>query len=196
MSKPVYGFDSRATATRLSEFANSIGGKKSGLSGSGFATSGFQIAYGEATSAITAAVGDNLGSGTAKVENWDVNATTVTRSQPSAAQSLTVFNTEESSFSTGDPVLILKVSSSYIVFTPPAPAAGSGATGYGALTSDLGASDNTASITLDATSPLDANTAITATNWVGMDGLTGAKCIVSKTGTEYILIQLACPETP
>ena len=197
MSKPVYGFDSRETATRLSEFASAIGGKKSGLSGSGFATSGFQIAYGEATSAITAASGDDLGTGTVKVENWDVNATPVTRSQPTTAQALTVFNTEEESFSTGDPVLVFKVSSSYIVFAPPTSNAGSGATGYGALTSDLGASDTTASITLDASSPLDPSTAITATNWVGMDGLTGAKCIVSKTGTEYILIQLQCPpETP
>ena len=193
MSEPVYGFDSRATAVRLSEFASGIGGKKSGLTGSAFGTSSFQIAYGEATATITAASGNNLGTGTVKVENWDVNATTVTRAQPSEAQSLTVFNTEEESFSIGDTVLVFKVASSYIVFAPPTAASGSGATGYGALSSSLSSTDATASISLDSSSPLDPGASITATNWVGMDGSSGAKCIVSKTGTEYILIQLACP---
>ena len=195
MSEPVYGFDSRATAVRLSEFASGIGGKKSGLTGSAFATSSFQIAYGEATATITAASGNNLGTGTAKVENWDVNATTVTRSQPSEAQSLTGFNTEEESFSIGDPVLVIKVASSYIVFAPPTATSGSGATGNGTLSSSLSSTDATASISLDSSSPLDPGASITATNWVGMDGSSGAKCIVSKTGTEYILIQLACPDT-
>ena len=72
-----------------------------------------------------------------------------------------------------------------------------GATGYGVLNSPLDTGDNLANITLDNNSPLDPGLGIQATNWVGMDGTTGAKCIVSKTGTEYILIQLQCPpETP
>ncbi len=74
---------------------------------------------------------------------------------------------------------------------------GGGATGYGELDSPLGSGDNLANVTLDNNSPLDPGLSIQATNWVGMDGTTGAKCIVSKTGSEYILIQLQCPpETP
>lgn len=191
----IYGFQSSDTANKLSSFAAQLGGSKSGSTLQNFSTSSFQIAYGEATATITAASGDNLGTGTVKVENWDVNATTVTRSQPSEAQSLTVFNTEEESFSTGDTVLVFKVASSYIVFAPPTATSGSGATGYGTLSSSLSSTDATASISLDSSSPLDPGASITATNWVGMDGSSGAKCIVSKTGTEYILIQLACPDT-
>ena len=68
------------------------------------------------------------------------------------------------------------------------------ATGYGTLASDLAGTDAVASVTLAVTSPLEPNTTVAAINWVGMDGLTGAKCIVSKSGSVYILIQLACPE--
>jgi len=67
-------------------------------------------------------------------------------------------------------------------------------TGYGALASDLAGTDITASVALDSASPLEPSTTVSAINWVGMDGVTGAKCIVSKSGTQYILIQLACPE--
>lgn len=66
-------------------------------------------------------------------------------------------------------------------------------TGYGTLSSALAGTDATASVALDAASPLEPSTSITAQNWVGMDGASGAKCIVSKSGSEYILIQLACP---
>ena len=68
-----------------------------------------------------------------------------------------------------------------------------GGTGYGTLSSALATTDATASIILDASSPLEPSASITATNWVDMEGASGAKCIVSKTGSEYILIQLACP---
>ena len=67
-------------------------------------------------------------------------------------------------------------------------------TGYGVLASDLGSSDANASVTLNSASPLEPSTTVSAVNWVGMDGSTGAKCIVSKSGSQYILIQLACPE--
>ena len=66
-------------------------------------------------------------------------------------------------------------------------------TGYGTLSSALASTDATASVSLDSASPLEPSTSISAKNWIGMDGASGAKCIVSKSGSEYILIQLACP---
>lgn len=189
----VYGFQSADVAKKLSAFASQLGGSKSGSTGQGWGTNGFTVLFGEATSTITAASGDDLGTGTVKVETWDVNAGTVTRSQPTDAATLTVYNTEETEIASGDPVLVFKVSSSLIVLPMPSVTSNEKGTGYGALTSALASSDATASITLDASSPFEPSTAITATNWVGMDGASGAKCIVAKEGTEYILIQLACP---
>lgn len=189
MSEPVYGFDSRATAVRLSEFASGIGGKKSGLTGSAFGTSSFQIAFGEVTTEVTAASGDDLGEGIVKVETWDPNATTVTRSQPQEAQDLKVYNTEESAITVGTTVMVYKVASSLIAF--PTSASHNG-TGYGALSASLLGTDATASVAIDSTSPIGAGSSVTATNWVGMDGSVGQKCIVAKTAGEWILIQMAC----
>lgn len=188
----IYGFQSADVARKLSAFASQLGGSKTGSTSQGFNTGGFTVLFGEATSTITAASGNNLGSGTVKVETWDVNAGTVTRSQPSDAQSLTVYNTEEIELSTGDPVLVFKVASSLVVLPMPS-VTSAGGTGYGTLSSALAGTDATASVTLDASSPLDPSASISATNWCGMDGSSGAKCIVSKQGSEYILIQLACP---
>lgn len=185
----IYGFQSADVARKLSAFASQLGGSKAGSTSQGFNTGGFTVLFGEATSTITAASGDDLGSGTVKVETWDVNAGTVTRSQPSDAQSLTVYNTEESSIASGTPVLVFKVASSLIVMEMP----GSTGTGYGTLSSALATTDATASITLDASSPINPGGSITATNWCDMEGSSGALCIVSKQGSEYILIQLACP---
>ena len=189
MSEPVYGFDSRATAVRLSEFASGIGGKKSGLTGSAFGTSSFKIAFGEVTTEVTAASGDDLGEGIVKVETWDPNATTVTRSQPQEAQDLEVYNTEESAITVGTPVMVYKVASSLIAF--PTSASHNG-TGYGALSASLLGTDATASVAIDSTSPIGGGSSVTATNWVGMDGSVGQKCIVAKTAGEWILIQMAC----
>ena len=189
---PTYGFESRDVAEKLKAFSQRLGGSKSGMTGKEWSTSSFQVMFAETTSTITAASGDNLGSGTVKVETWDTTAATVTRSQPSAATALTVYNTEESEIASGTPVMVYKVASSLIAF-PTTPAAASAATGYGTLSSALATTDATASVALDASSPLEPSQSITAKNWVGMDGASGAKCIVSKSGTEYILIQLACP---
>jgi hypothetical protein len=185
----VYGFQSLEVAQKLNSFAAQLGGSKTGTTGQGWSSSSFQTLFGEADGTITAASGDNLGTGTVKVETWNVNAGTVTRSQPSAAQAITVYNTEESEIASGTAVMVHKVASSLIVF----PTAPSGGTGYGTLSSALATTDATASVTLDASSPLEPSASITATNWVDMEGASGAKCIVSKTGDEYILIQLACP---
>ena len=189
MSEPVYGFDSRATAVRLSEFASGIGGKKSGLTGAAFGTSSFKIAFGEGTTEVTAASGDDLGEGIVKVETWDPNATTVTRSQPQEAQDLKVYNTEESAITVGTSVMVYKVASSLIAF--PTSASHNG-TGYGALSASLLGTDATASVAIDSTSPIGAGASVTATNWAGMDGSVGQKCIVAKTAGEWILIQMAC----
>ena len=184
----VYGFQSADVAKKLSAFASQLGGSKSGSTGQGWNTNGFTVLFGEATSTITAASGDNLGTGTVKVETWDVNAGTVTRSQPTDAAALTVYNTEETEIASGDPVLVFKVSSSLIVL----PMTSDKGTGYGALSATLLGTDATASITLDSSSPFYPGASITATNWVGMDGAIGQKCIVSKEKNEWILIQMAC----
>lgn len=189
----VYGFQSLEVAQKLNSFAAQLGGSKTGTTGQGWSSSSFQTLFGEADGVITAASGDDLGTGTVKVETWDVNATTVTRSQPSAAQAITVYNTEESEIASGTPVMVYKVASSLIVFSVPSASSFGGPTGYGTLSSALATTDATASVTLDASSPLEPGASITATNWVDMEGASGAKCIVSKTGSEYILIQLACP---
>ena len=184
-----FGFESRDVAEKLKAFSQQLGGSKSGMTGQGWSTSSFQVMFAETTSTITAASGDDLGSGTVKVETWDTTATPVTRSQPSAATALTVYNTQESSIASGTPVLVFKVSSSLIVTELP----GATGTGYGTLSSALATTDATASVTLDASSPINPGGSITATNWCDMEGSSGALCIVSKQGSEYILIQLSCP---
>ena len=130
----VYGFQSADVAQKLSAFASQLGGSKSGTTGKSWGTSSFTVLFGEATSTITAASGDDLGTGTVKVETWDVDAGTVTRSQPTEAVDITVYNTEESSIASGETVMVYKVASSLIAF-PTAPAGGG--TGYGALAANL-----------------------------------------------------------
>lgn len=105
---------------------------------------------------------------------------------------ISFYNPKEESYSSGDYIVVHKWQGRWWVQgTHEAPT--TGGVGYGTLSAALASSDTTASVTLDAASPLDPSSSITATNWVGMDGASGAKCIVAKTGTEYILIQLACP---
>ena len=182
----VYGFQSADVARKLSAFASQLGVSKTGSTNQGFSTGGFTVLFGEATSTITAASGDNLGSGTVKVETWDVNATTVTRSQPSDAQSLTVYNTEESSIASGTPVLVFKVASSLIVMEMP----GSFGAGYGTLSSALATTDATASITLDASSPINPGGSITATNWCDQSGESGNRVVVVKEGSEWVIVNI------
>ena len=185
----VYGFQSADVAQKLSAFASQLGGSKSGTTGGGWSTSSFKVAFGEVTTEVTAASGDDLGEGIVKVETWDPNATTVTRSQPQEAQDLEVYNTEESAITVGTPVMVYKVASSLIAFPTSASLNG---TGYGALSASLLGTDATASVAIDSTSPIGAGSSVTATNWVGMDGSVGQKCIVAKTAGEWILIQMAC----
>jgi hypothetical protein len=186
----IYGFDSREVALKLSKAAAQLGGSKSGSTGQQFSTATWHVLFGEVTTEVTAASGDNLGEGVVKVETWDPNAATVTRSQPQEAQDLTVYNTEETAITVGTAVMVYKVSSSLIAF--PTVAASEGGTGYGTLSADLLTTDATASVSLDAASPINPSGSITATNWTGMGGLNGDKCIVTLTNGEYVLIQLEC----
>ena len=145
----IYGFDSREVALKLSKAAAQLGGSKSGT-GQQFSTATWHVLFGEVTTEVTAASGDDLGEGVVKVETWDPNATTVTRSQPQEAQDLTVYNTEETAITVGTAVMVYKVSSSLIAF--PTVAASEGGTGYGTLSADLLTTDATASVSLDAAS--------------------------------------------
>ena len=101
----------------------------------------------------------------------------------------TVYNKTTTAYSTNDVVRVERDQGVWFVSNPPSDTG----TGYGALAAALATSDATASINLDASSPLDPGTSITATNWCDMEGSIGALCIVAKQGDEYILIQLACP---
>ena len=188
MKDPAYGFSERETAEKLKAFASRLGGSKAGNTGYSFNTSSWHVMFGEVTTEVTAASGDDLGTGVVKVETWDPNASPVTRSRPDAAQEVTVFNTEEFVIPVAAPVLVYKVSSSYVVFNTSAPT-----TGYGTLAAALSTGDASATVALDAASPLTSASNITAKNWVGMEGAISAKCIVSYSGGEYILIQVACP---
>ena len=103
------------------------------------------------------------------------------------------YNPIQETFSSGDYIVLHKWQGTWWVQGSHEPPANESGVGYGALSSALADTDATASVALDASSPLEPSTTVTATNWVGMDGAVGAKAIVAKQGTEYILIQLACP---
>lgn len=102
---------------------------------------------------------------------------------------MTVYNKTTNAYSTNDVVRVERDQGVWFVSSADAEVG----TGYGALTAALATSDATASIDLDASSPIEPGTSITATNWCDMEGSIGALCIVAKQGDEYILIQLACP---
>lgn len=184
---PAYGFESRDVAEKLKAFSQRLGGSKSGMTGKEWNTSSFQVMFGEVTTEVTQATGDDLGEGIVKVQTWDTTAATVTRSQPSAATDVTVFNTETVKIPVGTPVNVYKVASSYIVF-PSTPTT----TGYGTLASALATTDTNATVTLDSGSPMTSTGDVTAKNWTGMEGASGAKCIITKSGEQFILIQVAC----
>ena len=102
------------------------------------------------------------------------------------------YNPKEEAYSSGDYIVLHKWQGAWWVQGSHEPEVASGV-GYGALSAALATTDATASITLDASSPLEPSTSITATNWCDMEGAIGALCIVAKQGSEYVLIQLACP---
>ena len=110
----------------------------------------------------------------------------------SALGTVDFYNPREESYSSGEYIVLHKWQGQWWVQGSHAPPT-VGGVGYGVLSAALADTDETASITLDASSPFEPSTAVTATNWCGMDGAIGAKAIVAKEGTEYILIQLSCP---
>ena len=185
----IYGFQSSDTANKLSAFAAQLGGSKSGSTLQNFSTSDVPLFYGKVSTAVTAATGSDLGTGKVKPQTWDVADTTPTIVEHPNAEEIDVWNTEEVGLSVSEACIVYKVRDSYIVFKI-IPDSG---TGYGALSVTLLSTDATASVAIDSTSPIGAGLYVTATNWVGMDGTVGQKCIVAKTKDEWILIQMACP---
>ena len=121
------------------------------------------------------------------------NYSTTSLLDGSTLPTISFYNPIEEAFSSGDYIIVHKWQGTWWVQGSHGPPATGSGVGYGALTSALADTDATASITLDASSPFEPSTAISATNWCGMDGSVGAKAIVAKQGTEYILIQLSCP---
>lgn len=184
----IYGFQSSDTANKLSAFAAQLGGSKSGSTLQNFSTSGVPLFYGKVSTAVTAASGSDLGTGKVKPQTWDVADTTPTIVEHPDAEEIDVWNTEEVGLSLNETCLVYKVRDSYIVFK----IISDSGTGYGALSVALLGTDATASVAIDSTSPIGAGLSVTATNWVGMDGSVGQKCIVAKTAGEWILIQMAC----
>ena len=150
------------------------------------------VAFGKVT--VAAAGGSETAPTTGKFN--PINVKSASTASVNTSVQIPFANTTSETFSVGDVVTFIDAGFAY---HPTASVSSSGATvGYGELASDLDAGDSAASVTLDAGSPLEGGSTVSAKNWVGMEGDTGTNAIVAKSGSEYILIQLACPpeETP
>ena len=146
------------------------------------------VAFGKVT---VAAAGGTETTPTAGKFN-PINVKSATTASVNTSVQIPFANTSSTTFSVGDVVTFIDAGFAY---HPTASVSSSGpSVGYGVLASTLGTSDASASVTLDSGSPLEPSTTVSALNWVGMEGDAGNRAIVSKSGSQYILIQLACPE--
>ena len=146
------------------------------------------VAFGKVT---VAAAGGSETAPTAGKFN-PINVKSASTASVNTSVQIPFANTTSETFSVGDVVTFIDAGFAY---HPTASVSSSGASvGFGVLASTLNTTDVNASVTLDSGSPLEPSTTVSAKNWVEMEGAAGNRAIVAKSGSQYILIQLACPE--